>query len=283
MQDERGDRLDTAGASVPVQVTGLSGVPSAGDGFAVVENERAAKEIIGHREGRRRTQTGQAAERPRLSLEEIFAQSEGGGIKELPVVVKADTQGSVEALRDALVKLSTDAVKLDVLLAGVGAVNDSDVMLARASGAIVVAFHVRPESAARKSAESQGVEIRTYQVIYDVVDDVKLAMEGLLPPTLREQVLGQAEVRETFSVPRIGTIAGSYVTEGNIRRNAKCRLLRDGVQIYEGRVGSLKRFKDDAREVASGFECGIGIEGYNDVKVGDVIEAFAIEEERASL
>ena len=146
-----------------------------------------------------------------------------------------------------------------------------------------MAFHVRPESAARKSAESQGVEIRSYRVIYDVVDDVKLAMEGLLPPTVRERVLGQAEVRETFSVPRVGTIAGSYVTEGNIRRNAQCRLLRDSVQIYEGRVTSLRRFKDDAREVASGFECGIGIEGYNDIKVGDVIEAFDLEEERASL
>jgi len=283
MEDEQGKRLKSASASVPVQVTGLSGVPAAGDAFAVVENERAAKEIVGHREGRRRTESGQAPGRPRLSLEEIFAQSEGGGVKELPVVIKADTQGSVEALREALVKLSTDAVKLDVLLAGVGAVSDSDVMLARASGAIVVAFHVRPESAARKSAESQGVEIRTYQVIYDVLDDVKLAMEGLLPPTVREQVLGQAEVRQTFSVPRIGTIAGSYVTEGHIRRNTQCRLLRDGVQIYEGRVGSLKRFKEDTREVASGFECGIGIEGYNDVKVGDVIEAFAQEEERASL
>ena len=283
MEDENDRRLREAGPAVPVQVTGLSGVPSAGDAFAVVETERAAKEIVEHREDRQRNESGRSAGRPRLSLEEIFAQGEGGGVKELPVVIKADTQGSVEALRETLIKLSTDAVKLDVLLAGVGAVNDSDVMLARASGAIVVAFHVRPESAARRSAESQGVEIRTYQVIYDVVDDVKLAMEGLLPPTVREQVLGQAEVRETFMVPRIGTIAGSYVTEGNVQRNAECRLVRDGVQIYTGRVGSLKRFKDDVREVASGFECGIGIEGYNDVKVGDVIEVFSIEEEPATL
>jgi len=283
LEDENDRRLREAGPAVPVQITGLSGVPSAGDAFAVVETERAAKEIVEHREDRQRHASGQGAGRPKLSLEEIFAQGAGGGVKELPVVIKADTQGSVEALRETLIKLSTDAVKLDVLLAGVGAVSDSDVMLARASGAIVVAFHVRPESAARRSAESQGVEIRTYQVIYDVVDDVKLAMEGLLPPTLREQVLGQAEVRETFLVPRIGTIAGSFVTEGNVKRNAECRLVRDGVQVYTGRVGSLKRFKDDVREVATGFECGIGIDGYNDVKIGDVIEFFSIEEERATL
>ncbi|MFP8877185.1 MAG: translation initiation factor IF-2, partial [Myxococcota bacterium] len=283
MEDENDHRLREAGPAVPVQITGLSSVPAAGDAFAVVETERAAKEIVEHREDRQRHASGQGVGRPRLSLEEIFAQGAGGGVKELPVVIKADTQGSVEALRETLIKLSTDAVKLDVLLAGVGAVSESDVMLARASGAIVVAFHVRPESAARRSADSQGVEIRTYQVIYDVVDDVKLAMEGLLPPTLREQVLGQAEVRETFLVPRIGTIAGSYVTEGNVQRNSDCRLVRDGVQVYTGRVGSLKRFKDDVREVATGFECGIGIDGYNDVKIGDVIEFFSIEEERATL
>ena len=155
--------------------------------------------------------------------------------------------------------------------------------LARASGAIVVAFHVRPDPAARRAADSQGVDIRSYQIIYEVVDEVKLAMEGLLPPTLREEVVGAAEVRDTFTVPRVGTIAGCYVTEGNIKRSAHCRLLRDGVQIYDGKIGSLKRFKDDTREVASGFECGIGIEGYNDVKVGDVIEAYSIEEERATL
>ena len=170
-----------------------------------------------------------------------------------------------------------------MLLTGVGAVSETDVMLARASGAIVVAFHVRPDPAARKAADSQGVDIRTYQIIYEVVDEVKLAMEGLLPPTIREEVLGSAEVRDTFTVPKVGTIAGCYVTEGQIKRSAHCRLLRDGVQIYDGKVGSLKRFKDDARDVSSGFECGIGIEGYNDVKVGDVIEAYTLEEERATL
>jgi translation initiation factor IF-2 len=283
MEDENGQRLKEAGPSVPVQVTGLSGVPEAGQGVNAVESERVAKDIIDHREAELRSQPGEGAVRPRLSLDEIFAQAEGGGIKELAVVLKADTQGSVEAVRDALLKLSTDDVKVNVLLAGVGAVTESDVMLAKASGAIIVAFHVRPEPAARREAEGQGVDIRHYQVIYEVVDEVKKAMVGLLPPTIRENFLGRAEVRDTFNVPRVGTIAGCYVSEGLVRRNASCRLLRDGVQIYEGKVGSLKRFKDDVREVATGFECGVGIDGYNDVKVGDVIEVFALEEQPASL
>jgi translation initiation factor IF-2 len=282
MEDERGRRLQSAGPSVPVQVQGLNSVPEAGELAHVVESERVAKEIVSHRESQRRD-SGADAAKPKRSLEEIFAAAEGGGVKELSVVLKADTRGSVEALRDALLKLSRDEVKVDVLLAGVGAVTESDVMLAKASGAVIVAFHVRPEPAARRAAEGQGVDVRTYQIIYDVTDDIKKAMEGLLPPTISETFGGRAEVRQTFSVPRIGTIAGSYVTEGNIRRGSQCRLIRDGVQIYDGKIGSLKRFKDDVREVASGFECGIGIDGYNDVKVGDVIETYALKEERPSL
>ena len=282
MEDERGRRLQSAGPSVPVQVQGLNSVPEAGELAHVVESERVAKEIISHRESQRRD-TGADAAKPKRSLEEIFAAAEGGGVKELAVVLKADTRGSVEALRDALLKLSRDEVKVDVLLAGVGAVTESDVMLAKASGAVIVAFHVRPDPTARRAAEGQGVDVRTYQIIYEVTDDIKKAMEGLLPPTISETFGGRAEVRQTFSVPRIGTIAGSYVTEGNIRRGSQARLIRDGVQIYDGKVGSLKRFKDDVREVASGFECGIGIDGYNDVKVGDVIETYALKEERASL
>jgi translation initiation factor IF-2 len=281
MEDERGQRLKEAGPSVPVQLTGLSEVPEAGEPMHVVESERLAKDIVTHRLDERRSAPQEAA-RP-LTLDEIFARSEGGGVKELSVVIKADTQGSVEALRDALLKLSTDEVKVEVLSAGVGAVSETDVMLAKASGAVIVAFHVRPDPAARRAAESQGVEIRVYQIIYEVVDEVKKAMVGLLPPTRREVFVGRAEVRDTFIVPRVGTIAGCYVHEGNVRRGGSCRLLRDGVQIYEGRVGSLKRFKDDVREVASGFECGIGIEGYNDIKVGDTIELFAIEETPATL
>jgi translation initiation factor IF-2 len=282
MEDERGRRLDAAGPSVPVQVTGLDRVPDAGEQVHAVESERVAKDIVSHREGQRR-EGGAEASAPKRSLEEIFARAEGGGVKELQVVIKADTRGSVEALRDALLKLSRDEVKVDVLLAGVGAVTESDVMLAKASGAVVVAFHVRPEPAARRAAEGQGVDVRTYQIIYEVVDDIRKAMEGLLPPTISETFGGRAEVRQTFSVPKMGTIAGSYVSEGSIRRGSLCRLIRDGVQIYEGKVGSLKRFKDDAREVNAGFECGIGIDGYNDVKVGDVIETYALKEERPTL
>lgn len=282
MEDATGTRVKLAGPSMPVQLTGLSSVPSAGDAFHVVESERVAKDIISHREDDQRKAGGPAAS-ARLTLDEIFARAEGGGVKELSVVIKADTQGSVEAIRDALLKLSTDNVKVDVLSAGVGAVSETDVMLAKASGAIIVAFHVRPDPAARREAESQGVEIRAYQVIYDVVDEVKQAMVGLLPPTVTEKFLGRAEVRDTFTVPKVGTIAGSYVHEGLIRRNASCRLLRDGVQLFEGKVGSLKRFKDDAREVQTGFECGIGIDGYNDIKVGDTIELFELEEKAATL
>jgi translation initiation factor IF-2 len=278
MEDENGSRLKQAGPSTPVQLIGLAGVPEAGQPLHALESERVAKEIVDHRIAEQRQAPG-TVEAAR-SLEELFAEADG--VKELHLVIKADVHGSVEALRDALLKLSTDAVKVNVIHSGVGAVTETDVMLAKASGAIVIAFHVRPDPAARKAAEGQGVEIRTYRVIYEATEDVEKAMTGLLPPTLTEQFLGRAEVRRTFNVPRVGTIAGCYVSEGLIRRNASARLLRDGVQIYEGRVGSLKRFKDDAREVTSGFECGIGIEGYNDVKVGDVIEAFVVEEKPAT-
>ena len=281
MEDENAKRVGDAGPSVPVRVTGLTDVPGAGEPFHAVESERVAKDIVSHRESEQReTPSGGA---PKLTLDELFAQAEGGGVKELKVVVKADTQGSVEALRDALLKLSTDSVKVDVLLSGVGAITETDVMLAKASEAIIIGFHVRPDPAARRAAEGQGVEVRNYRVIYEVVDEIRKAMAGLLPPTVSEKFEGRAEVRQTFTVPKVGTIAGSYVSEGSVRRNSSCRLLRDGVQIYEGKVGSLKRFKDDAREVNSGFECGIGIDGYNDVKVGDVIETFVLEEKPAEL
>ncbi|MBW2361653.1 MAG: translation initiation factor IF-2, partial [Deltaproteobacteria bacterium] len=281
LEDENGKRLKQAGPSTPVQVIGLQGVPDAGQQLNAVENERVAKEIVDHREAERRERPADGPA-PR-TLDELFADVAGGGVKELALVVKADVHGSVEALRDALLKLSTDEVKVDVILAGVGAVTETDVMLARASGAIVIAFHVRPDPAARRAAEGQGVEIRTYKIIYEVTEDVEKAMVGLLPPTLSEEFLGRADVRQTFSVPKAGTIAGCYITEGLMRRNARVRLLRDGVQLYEGKLASLKRFKDDAREVQTGFECGMGIEGYNDIKVGDAIEAYVIEEKPATL
>jgi translation initiation factor IF-2 len=281
MENDHGERVKEAGPSVPVAVIGLSGVPDAGVAVHAVESEKIAKQIVSHREEQER---GKPVEvKPKLTLEEIFAQAEEGGVKELPVVLKADVHGTLEAVRESLTKLSTDKVTLNVIAAGVGGITENDVMLASASGAIVVGFHVRPDPAARRAADSNGVEIRVYQIIMDLLDEVKAAMAGLLPPTVKEVMLGRAEVRETFTIPRVGTICGSYVTEGLVRRNASCRLVRDGVQIYEGRIGSLKRFKDDAREVQTGFECGIGIDGYNDVKVGDAIEVYELEEQPATL
>jgi len=281
MQNEHGQRVEEAGPSTPVQLIGLSSVPEAGNVFHAVESERDGKQIADHRLAEQR---GRATDsRPKVSLEDFFAQAQDGGTKTLGLVIKADVQGSVEALRESLLKLSTDAVKVDVIHTGVGAITESDVMLAKASSAIVVGFHVRPDNAARRAAEGQGVDLRMYQIIYEVTDDVRKAMAGLLPPTIREVSLGRAEVRKTFTVPRIGMIAGSYVLDGLIRRGALCRLVRDGVQVYEGRIGSLKRFKDDAREVAAGFECGIGIDGYNDLKLGDVIEAYERQETPATL
>jgi len=281
MQDDHGQRVEEAGPSMPVQVIGLSAVPEAGNVFHAVESERDGKQIADHRMAEQRGRTTDS--RPKVSLEDFFAQAQEGGTKTLGLVIKADVQGSVEALRESLTKLSTDAVKVDVIHTGAGAITESDVMLAKASNAIVIGFHVRPDNAARRAAEGQGVDLRMYQIIYEVTDDVRRAMAGLLPPTIKEVTLGRAEVRKTFTVPRVGMIGGSYVLEGVIRRGALCRLVRDGVQIYEGRIGSLKRFKDDAREVATGFECGIGIDGYNDLKVGDVIEAYERQETPATL
>ncbi len=282
MENERGERLKEAGPSTPVQLIGLSEVPDAGQTFNAVDNERAAREVAAHRVGTQ--QRGSVAPpRPKLSLEDLFAQSEGDGPKELRVVLKADVHGSVEAVRDTLLKLATDNVKVNVLSAGVGGISENDITLAQASDAVVVGFHVRPDTAARRAAESHGIDVRIYQIIYELVDEVRLALAGLLPPKLEEKVLGRVEVRKTFTVPRVGTIAGCYVTEGMVKRNARARLIRDGVQIWEGGLGSLKRFKDDTREVQTGFECGIGLDGYNDVKAGDVIEPYEIEEKPATL
>jgi len=281
LEDEHGKRIKSAGPSTPVRVIGLSGVPEAGQPLNVVESERAAKEIIENRINDQRRRPD--APKPSFTLDEFFERMEGGGIKELPVVIKGDVHGSVEALRDALLKLSTDSVKVNVILSGVGAITKDDVMLSKASSAIIIGFHVRPDPPGRKAAEEHGVDIRVYKVIYEIIDEVKQAMAGLLPPTVTEKLGGRAEVRELFTVPKVGKIAGSMVADGAIRRGATCRLIRDGVQIYEGKIGSLRRFKDDAREVNSGFECGIGIEGYNDIKVGDVIETFTLEEKPATL
>ena len=281
MENDLGQRLTEASPSTPVQIIGLSSVPEAGHVLHAVENERVARDVADHRASEERTRPAQA--RPRLSLDELFAQADGEGPKELRIVLKADVHGSAEAVRDALIKQATETVKVNVILSGVGAISESDVMLAKASDAIVVGFHVRPDTAARRAAEGQGVDVRSYQIIYELTDEVRQAMAGLLPPKIEEKVLGRVEVRKTFNVPRVGTIAGCYVTEGMVRRNAKARLLRDGVQVWEGGFASLKRFKDDVREVQTGFECGIGLDGYNDLKIGDVIEPYEIVETRASL
>jgi translation initiation factor IF-2 len=282
IEDEAGKRVKTAGPSTPVQIIGLPAVPDAGDTFNVVKDERVAKEIIEHRLNEQRHRSTEP-DRPSFTLDEFFDQMEGGGAKELSIVLKGDVHGSVGAITDALGKLSTDDVKVNVILSGVGAITKDDVMLAKASNAIVLGFNVRPDPSGRKAASEQAVDIRNYRIIYELIDEVKQAMAGLLPPTVTEVMGGRAEVRETFTVPKVGTIAGSFVAEGTIRRGALCRLVRDGVQVYEGKVGSLKRFKDDAREVNNGFECGIGIEGYNDIKIGDSIETYVLEEKPATL
>jgi translation initiation factor IF-2 len=281
MHDDAGENLKEAGPSTPIQITGMSGIPAAGASFHAVESDRVAKQIIGHREDQVRGQV--SAPKPRLTLDEFYAQSSGEDPKELTVVLKADVQGTCEAVRDALEKLSTDDVKLRVISSGVGAIVENDVNLASASGTIVLGFNVRPDPAARRQSDSDGVEIRTYSVIMELLDDVKGAMAGLLPPIVSENMLGRAEIRETFTIPKIGTIAGSFILEGKIVRHSHCRVVRDGVQIYTGTIGSLRRFKDDVKEVINGMECGIGVSTYNDIKVGDIIEAYELEEKPATL
>ncbi len=281
MQNDMGKTIKVADPSTPVQVTGLSGVPPAGASFHVVENDRVAKQIVDHRENQARGQV--AAPKPRLTLDEFYAQAGEEGPKELSVVLKSDVQGTCEAARDSLEKLSTDEVTLRVLSSSVGAITENDINLASASETIVLGYNVRPDPAARRQADSDGVEIRTYSVIMEMLDDVKAAMAGLLPPIVSEKMLGRAEIRETFTIPKIGTIAGSYILEGKVIRHAHCRVVRDGIQIYQGTVGSLRRFKDDVKEVINGMECGIGVSTYNDVKIGDVIEAYELEERPATL
>ena len=272
--NHKGKRLDEAPPGTPVEIQGLSGLPDAGQKFAVLKDERTARQIALHRGEKERER---AVVRPRMSLEDLHKQIDEGLVKELNIVLKSDVQGSMEALRFSLDKLADAKVKVVVIHSGVGGISESDVMLASASSAVIIGFNVRPEPKAAVIAEREGIDIRLYSVIYDVVDDVKKAMEGLLEPTLKEVVLGRAEVRNMFHISRIGTIAGCSVLSGKISRGANIRLLRDSVVVYEGKLSSLKRFKDDVKEVAEGYECGLGIDGYNDLHVGDQIEAFMIE------
>ncbi|MEE4254367.1 MAG: translation initiation factor IF-2 [Desulfuromusa sp.] len=281
MTTATGSQVKKAGPSFPVEVTGLGGVPNAGDTFHAVENEKAAKDVSQHRQSKQREID--LSKNSKVSLDQLFEKMQQGVVEELSVIVKADVQGSLEAVRDALEKLSTDACRLNVIHTGVGGISESDVTLATASDAIVLGFNVRPETKAKILAEVEKVDIRLYSVIYDAVNDIRDAMEGLLAPTLREKELGRVEIRDTFHVSRVGTIAGCFVVEGKIVRNAQTRLVRDNVVVWQGKLSSLKRFKDDVKEVGNGYECGIGLEKYNDIKIGDILEVFEIEEVKTSL
>ncbi len=275
MQDDQGRKVDEAPPATPIEVTGFEELPQAGDLFQVVEDEAKARSIAAFRQQKDRDKAMAASSR--LSLDQLFSKIQEGRIKDLPLILKTDVAGSLEVLSQSLKNLSNEKVKVSLLHAGVGAININDVLLASASGAIIVGFNVRPEKKAADEAEKQGVEIRLHTVIYNVTDEIVAAMEGLLDPTLKEVAKGRAEVRNTFKVPKFGIVAGCYVTEGSIARNSNLRLLRDNRVIYEGKVGSLRRFKDDVSEVKQGFECGIGLERYQDIKVGDIIEAYQVE------
>jgi translation initiation factor IF-2 len=275
LMNERGVNIAEAEPSVPVEILGLQDLPHAGDTFQVFEDAAKARQVAEYRQAKEREKTLRST--ARLSLQALYEQMRAGTVKELPLILKCDVQGSVEVLTDVLNKLSTEKVKVRILHSGAGAVTETDVLLASASNAIIIGFNVRPERKAQDLADSEGVEIRLYTVIYNVANDIKNAMIGMLEYTTHEKYLGRAEVRDTFKVPKFGFIAGSYILDGIIRRNADVRLLRDNVVVHEGRIGSLRRFKDDVSEVKSGFECGIGFERFSDVKVGDIIEAYTIE------
>ncbi len=276
MVNDLGRRVKDAGPSAPVEITGLNDVPQAGDRFVVFEDEKTARSVG----EARATQALQAqrGEKSKVSLETLFEQMKQGEMKDLNLVLKADVQGSVEALAASLLKIEVEGVNIRIIHTGVGAINESDITLASASNAIVIGFNVRPDVNAKRTAEAEGVEIRLHRIIYKVMEEIEAAMKGMLDPEFEEKIIGQAEVRQTFKVSKVGTIAGSYVTEGKISRDSGVRLIRDGIVIFEGELDALKRFKDDAKEVARGYECGITIKNFNDVKEGDVIEAFVMEE-----
>ena len=277
MRDERGNALKTAGPSVPVEIIGLSEVPLAGDEFNAVADERMARALAEQRKEKSKEEVFKA--NSKMSLDDLFAKI-SEGVKELNIIVKADVGGSAEAVRASLVKLTNDEVRVNVIHSAVGGITEGDVMLATASNAIIVGFNVRPDRNATESAERQGVDIRTYRVIYECIEEIEAAMKGMLAPKYRESILGHAEVRQTIRVPSVGTIAGSYVTDGKITRKAQIRILRDSIVIFEDQIASLRRFKDDVKEVATGYECGIGLEKFNDIKEGDVLEAFEMVEEK---
>ncbi len=278
MTNENSKALKVAGPSVPVEITGLDETPAAGDSFDAVSDERLARELVEQRKQKQKDEMFSSANK--VTLDNLFSQLSEGETKELCVVVKADVQGSVEAVKDSLVKLSNDEVKVKVIHGGVGAINETDVMLASTSGAIIVGFNVRPDAVAKESAARDGVDIRTYRIIYDCINEIEAAMKGMLAPKTREVILGNVEVRDTYKISNVGTIAGSYVTDGKVARNCLIRVVRDGIVIAEDAIASLRRFKDDVKEVAQGYECGISLEKFADIKIGDILEAFIIEEYR---
>lgn len=281
MMDHLGRNVDEVTPSLPAKILGLEDVPQAGERFIKVDDERAAREAVEQYMEKKRQQEMQAVKR--TSLEELFEQMEKGEKPVVRMILKSDVQGTLEAIKSSLMRLAVEEVGIEVVHEGVGRITESDVMLADASNAIIIGFNVRPDGNAKKLAEQKGIQIRLYRTIYDVIDDVKAAVEGMLAPKLKEQILGEAEVRAVFKVPKVGQIAGCYVREGVIKRNAKARVIRDGVVIWEGSLLSLKRFKDDVREVNAGYECGIGLAGFQDLREGDIIEAFEVVEEKRHL
>jgi translation initiation factor IF-2 len=264
-----------------VEVVGFTDVPEAGEPFIVVSEERMAKQISLYRQEKIREK--ELSKLSKVSLEELYDRIKKGEVKELNVIIKADVQGSIEAVKEALRKISTDAVKVNILHDAVGGITETDVNLASASNAIIIGFNVRPGHKAQALAEQEHVDVRTYSVIYDAIDDIKKALEGLLEPTYKEHVLGRAQVIQVFNIRKVGTVAGSLVLDGKVVRGSHARLLRDNIVIYDGRISSLKRFKDDMKDCSQGLECGIGIENFNDVKLGDIIESYEIEEVQSRL
>jgi translation initiation factor IF-2 len=281
MFDERGQRVEAAKPSQPVQVIGFDGIPQAGDDLIGIKDERHAREISLRRQQLKREQDFR--QRRRTTLDEISEQIKQGQVRDLPIIVKADVDGSSEALSDSLMRLSTDEVKVQVIYKGVGGISESDVLLAVASKAVIIGFHVRPNLKARQLAQQEDVDIRIYNIIYDAINEVRTALEGMLAPTVTEEIVATVDIRDVFKISKVGTIAGCYVKDGKIMRNHRVRLIRDGIEIFDGTIASLKRFKEDAREVEQGFECGIGLEGYNDIKTGDIIEAYRIVETKRKL
>ncbi len=276
MTNDKGKRVEEAGPSVPVEITGMSEVPNAGDTFNAVSDERMARELVAERKAQQKSESLGGVRK--VTLDDLFSQIQQGELKNFNLIVKADVQGSAEAVKSSLEKLSNEEIRVKVIHSAVGAITESDVMLASTSGAVIIGFNVRPENAARDNAARSGVDIRMYRVIYDCINEVEAALKGMLAPTFREAVIGHAEVRETYKVSKIGTVCGCYVQNGKIQRGCSVRVLRDNIVIHEGELASLRRFKDDVKEVAEGFECGMQIEKFNDVKVGDVIECYVMEE-----